>query len=61
MKDAKVEVTEEEIDAKIKEMAEMYGQKEEEVKQNPELRKYVEESLKSEKTIHYIVDNAKIK
>ena len=60
MKDAKVEVTEEEIDAKIKEMAEMYGQKEEEVKQNPELRKYVEESLKSEKTIHYIVDNAKI-
>ena len=61
MKDAKVEVTEEEIDAKIKEMAEMYGQKEEEVKQNPELRKYVEESLKSEKTIHYIVDNAKIR
>ena len=61
MKDAKVEVTEEEIDAKIKEMAEMYGQKEEEVKQNPELRRYVEESLKSEKTIHYIVDNAKIK
>ena len=61
MKDAKVEVTEEEIDAKIKEMAEIYGQKEEEVKQNPELRKYVEESLKSEKTIHYIVDNAKIK
>ena len=61
MKDAKVEVTEEEIDAKIKEMSEMYGQKEEEVKQNPELRKYVEESLKSEKTIHYIVDNAKIK
>ena len=61
MKDAKVEVTEEEIDAKIKEMAEMYGQKEEEVKQNPGLRKYVEESLKSEKTIHYIVDNAKIK
>lgn len=61
MKDAKIEVTEEEIDEKIKEMAEMYGQKEEEVKQNPELRKYVEESLKSEKTIHYIVDNAKIK
>ena len=61
MKDAKVEVPEEEIDGKIKEMAEMYGQKEEEVKQNPELRKYVEESLKSEKTIHYIVDNAKIK
>ncbi len=61
MKDSKIEVTEEEIGAKIKEMAEMYGQKEEEVKDNPQLRKYVEESLKSEKTIHYIVDNAKIK
>ena len=61
MKDSKIEVTKEEIDAKIKEMAEMYGQKEEEVKENANLRKYVEESLKTEKTIHYIVDNAKIK
>ena len=61
MKDSKIEVAEEEIEAKIKEMAEMYGQKEEEVKNNPTLRKYIEESLKTEKTIHYIVDNAKIK
>ena len=61
MKDSKIEVTEEEIDAKIKEMAETYGQKEEEAKNNPNLRKYVEETLKSEKTIHFIVDNAKIK
>jgi len=61
MKDAKIEVTEEEIGAKIKEMAEMYGQKEEEVKNNPQLRNYVEGNLKTDKTIHYIVDNAKIK
>ena len=61
MKDAKIEVTEEEIGAKIKEMAEMYGQKEEEVKNNPQLRNYVEGTLKTDKTIHYIVDNAKIK
>ena len=61
MNDAKIEVTEEEIGTKIKEMAEMYGQKEEEVKNNPQLRKYVEENLKTEKTIHYIVDNAKVK
>ena len=61
MKDSKIEVTEEEIDAKIKEMAETYGQKEEEAKNNPNLRKYVEQTLKSEKTIHFIVDNAKIK
>ena len=61
MKDAKIEVTKEEIDAKVKEMAEMYGQKEEEVKNNAQLLRYVEETLKTEKTIHYIVDNAKIK
>ena len=61
MKDSKIEVTEEEIGAKIKEMAEMYGQKEEEVKNNPQLRNYVEGTLKTDKTIHYIVDNAKIK
>ena len=61
MKDANIEVTEEEIGAKIKEMAEMYGQKEEEVKNNPQLRNYVEGNLKTDKTIHYIVDNAKIK
>lgn len=61
IKDAKIEATEEEIGEKIKEMAEMYGKKEEEVKENPQLKKYVEENLKTEKVIQYIVDNAKIK
>ena len=42
-------------------MAEMYGQKQEEAEKNPQLKKYVEENLKTEKTIHFIVDNAKIK
>ena len=61
MNDAKIEATEEEIESKIKEMAEMYGQKPEEVKGNEQLRKYVEANLKTEKTVHFIVDNAKIK
>ena len=60
-KDAKIEVTEEEISAKIKEMAENYGRKEEEVKDNPELVKYIGDSLKTEKTINFLVENAKIK
>jgi len=60
-KEAKIEVTEEEISNKIKEMADSYGRKEEEVKDNPELVKYVGESLKSEKTINFLVENAKIK
>ena len=60
-KDAGIEVKEEEISAKIKEMAENYGRKEEEVKDNPELVKYVGDSLKTEKTIDFLVENAKIK
>ena len=59
--DAKIEVTEEEIQAKISEMAKMYGQKEEEVKNNEHLINYVKENLKTEKTIEFIVSNAKIK
>ena len=60
-KEAGMEVKEEEISAKIKEMAENYGRKEEEVKDNPELVKYVGDSLKTEKTIDFLVENAKIK
>ena len=60
-KEAKIEVTEEEISNKIKEMADSYGRKEEEVKDNPQLVKYVGDSLKSEKTINFLVENAKIK
>ena len=60
-KEAGIEVKEEEISAKIKEMAENYGRKEEEVKDNPELVKYVGDSLKTEKTIDFLVENAKIK
>lgn len=60
-KEAGIEVKKEEISAKIKEMAENYGRKEEEVKDNPELVKYVGDSLKTEKTIDFLVENAKIK
>ena len=59
--DAKIEATEEEISSKIAEMAKMYGQKEEDVKNNEQLINYVKENLKTEKTIEYIVSNAKIK
>jgi len=60
-KEADVKVSEEEVSNKIKEMAANYGQKEEAVKDNPQLKKYVEDSLKSEKTIEFLVSNAKIK
>ncbi len=60
-KDASIEVTDEEVSNKIKEMAENYGKKEEDVKDNPELIKYVSDNLKVEKTINFLVENAKIK
>ena len=42
-------------------MAKNYGRKEEDVKDNPELIKYVKDNLKVEKTISFLVENAKIK
>lgn len=59
-KDAAIEVSEIEIAEKLKEMAEKYGKKEEEIKENEQLKKYIEESIKTEKTIQLIVDNAKV-
>ena len=47
--------------AKVKELAEAYGRKEEELNKNEEFKKYIESSIKSEKTVKYIVENAKIK
>jgi trigger factor len=60
-KDAKLEVNEEDISNKVKELAEAYGRKEEELKENKELMKNIEESLKTEKAINYITQNAKVK
>lgn len=60
-KDAKIEASEEEVSEKIAEMAKMYGQNEEEAKKNEQLVNYVKENIKTEKTIEFIVSNAKIK
>ncbi len=59
--DAKIEVEAKEIEEKIKELATAYGRKEEELMTNEELKKNVESSIKSEKTIDYIIENAKVK
>lgn len=60
-KDAKIEVKDQEIDEKIKELATAYGRKEEELKENEELKKNIEATIRSEKSIDYIIDNAKVK
>ena len=60
-KDAKIEADEKDVDSKIKELATAYGRKEEDLKNNKEFVKSIEDNLKSEKAIKLIVDNAKVK
>ena len=55
------EATDKEVEEKIKEMATMYGKKEEELRENEQFISYVKDTLKTEATIKFIVDNAKIK
>ena len=57
----KIEATEEEIKAKMEEMAENYGKKVEELSENENLKKYIKDGIEAEKTIEFIVENAKIK
>lgn len=57
----KIEATEEEIMAKMEEMAKNYGKKVEELKENDNLKEYIKEGIESEKAIEFIVKNAKIK
>lgn len=59
-KEAKIEVTDKEIEEKIKELATAYGRKEEELKGNEELKENIEASIKSEKSIEYIIEHAKV-
>lgn len=61
IKEEKIEATAEEIDSKIKEMAASYGKKEEEIKDNENIRKYLKEGIENEKAIDFIVTNAKEK
>jgi len=61
VKEEKIEPSEEDINSKIEEMAGAYGKKSEELKQNEGFMKYIKDSLKNEKVIEFIIENAKIK
>ena len=60
-KDAKIEASEEEIAAKVTELATSYGRKEEDLKSNEGLMKHIAENVKTEKAIKAIIDEAKVK
>ena len=57
----KIQPSDEEVDKKLKEMAAMYGKKEDELALNEQFMNYIKDSLKGEAVIKFIVDNAKIK
>ena len=59
IKSEKIEASEEEIKAKMEEMAKNYGKKVEELSENENLKNYLEEGIKSEKALEFIVKNAK--
>lgn len=61
IKAEKIEADQKDIDKKIKEMAEAYGRKEDELKNNEQFINYISETMKTEKAIDVIVKNAKIK
>lgn len=57
----KIEASEEEVKEKIEEMAANYGRDAKELEQNESLKTYITESVKTEKAISFIVENAKLK
>ncbi len=59
IKAEKIEADDETVNSKLEEMSKMYGKTAEELKKNEQLVKYIETSLKNEKAIEFIVQNAK--
>ncbi|MDO5557653.1 MAG: trigger factor [Clostridia bacterium] len=57
----KIEADDESLKEKVKELAAIYGKDEEEIMNNEEFKKYIKNSIKFEKAIDFVVENAKIK
>ena len=62
IKAEKIEATEDEIEAKMKEMAKNYGKEnDEEFMKNENVANYIKEGIKAEKAVEFLVKNAKFK
>ena len=57
----KIEASEDELKEKVEEMAKNYGRDAEELMKNENFKSYIADSIKTEKAINFVVDNAKIK
>ena len=60
VKEEKLEATDKDIEAKVKEMAANYGRNEDELLNNENLKEYLKNNITSEKAIQFIIDNAKV-
>ena len=61
VKSENIEATDEEINAKIEEMAKNYGKTADELKENENIKEYIKNGINNEKAIDFLVKNAKIK
>ena len=58
-KDAKLEISDEEVENKLQELATNYGRKVEDLKVNEEIVEQIKKGLETEKAVNYIFDNSK--
>ena len=61
IKAEKIEATEEEIKAKIEEMAKNYGKEAKELEENENIRNYIKQGIENEKAMDFLVENSKEK
>ena len=61
IKAEKIEANEEEIKAKIEEMAKNYGKEAKELEENENIKNYIKEGIEQEKAIEFLVENSKEK
>lgn len=58
-KDAKLEISDKEVDDKVNELATTYNRKVEDIKSNENILSQIKNGLETEKAINYLLDNAK--
>jgi len=58
-KDAKLEVSDKEVEDKVQELATTYNRKAEELKANEEIMRQIKNGIETEKTVDYLLENAK--
>ena len=61
IKQEKIETSEDEVKEKIKEMAQNYGKKPEELEANQNIKDYIKQGIENEKAINLLVENSKTK